>query len=142
MGESSPPPNRELTSITEAIKVFPVTGNSSIFTAKIAWDWCGAWSVIPPSLLDYPASFPNIPQGSTRRSPPLPHPLHRQILQPPHHPPQSAPACPKFTHPIPQPRPPIHYCASHSPPSKIRLTSINPPNRTPDIHPNSNILSP
>ncbi|KAH7327039.1 thioesterase-like superfamily-domain-containing protein [Rhexocercosporidium sp. MPI-PUGE-AT-0058] len=39
-----PPPKRQLTPIAEAIKVHKVAGNTSIFTATIAWDWCGAWA--------------------------------------------------------------------------------------------------
>ncbi|KAK0113418.1 hypothetical protein ONS96_014284 [Cadophora gregata f. sp. sojae] len=45
------PPNRNLTPLAEAIQVFPVPGNNSLFTATIAWDWCGACVLLKRSAL-------------------------------------------------------------------------------------------
>jgi hypothetical protein len=41
MSTSKPPQERRQTSFEEAIAVKPLDGSTAIFTATIAWDWCG-----------------------------------------------------------------------------------------------------
>ncbi|KAK0114175.1 hypothetical protein ONS95_013675 [Cadophora gregata] len=88
------PPNRNLTPLAEAIQVFPVPGNNSLFTATIAWDWCGAWAAHGGyllALLHYTAKSYSL---LTNPSSPHPHVLNSHI---------------QFLHPVP-------------PSSSIRLT--------------------
>jgi len=57
-------PKRNFTPLSEAIQVFPVAGNNSIFTATTAWDWCGAWYV--PFLSFSPSS--TLPSRPTQQA--------------------------------------------------------------------------
>ncbi|KAG4430039.1 hypothetical protein IFR05_014478 [Cadophora sp. M221] len=83
MGDPQPP-KRELTSISEAIKVIPVARNKSILTATIAWDWCGAWAARGGLLLSLIHSTAKSYSFLTNPLSPHPHVLssHIQFLSP------------------------------------------------------------